>query len=69
MVLEQRVYRGSHESNGEDFPHGATPRSDRGELLADGQVTIAAVNPETLAPRRMPKEMLVTLRGLLSITS
>ncbi|MEM9397438.1 MAG: YbgC/FadM family acyl-CoA thioesterase [Pseudomonadota bacterium] len=64
MVLEQRVYRCSDEMYGENFPDGAPLRSDGGELLADGLVTIAAVNPETLAPRRMPKEMLAKLRAL-----
>jgi tol-pal system-associated acyl-CoA thioesterase len=37
-----------------------------GETLVDAQVTLACVNPETLIPRRIPKDMLATLRAALN---
>lgn len=33
------------------------------ELLVDATVNLACVSPETLSPRRIPKDMLATLRG------
>jgi tol-pal system-associated acyl-CoA thioesterase len=33
------------------------------EILVDGTVTIACVNPQTLRPRRIPAPMLAKLRG------
>jgi tol-pal system-associated acyl-CoA thioesterase len=37
-----------------------------GETLVDAQVTLACVNPDTLTPRRIPKDMLATLRAALN---
>lgn len=33
------------------------------EILVDGTVSIACVDPKSLAPRRIPADMLATLRG------
>ncbi|WP_439102336.1 tol-pal system-associated acyl-CoA thioesterase [Congregibacter sp.] len=33
------------------------------DLIAEAAVSLACVSPETLAPRRIPKEMLATLRA------
>jgi tol-pal system-associated acyl-CoA thioesterase len=36
------------------------------ELIADATVTLACVSPDSLAPRRIPKAMLATLRAALN---
>jgi YbgC/YbaW family acyl-CoA thioester hydrolase len=38
----------------------------RAELLVAGEVTIACVDPRGLRPRRIPADMLATLRGALA---
>ena len=39
-----------------------------GTVLAEAEVSLACVDPATLAPRRIPKDMLATLRAALHRT-
>jgi tol-pal system-associated acyl-CoA thioesterase len=52
------------------FLRGASLRLEQsvrrgGENLVEATVTLACVSPQTLAPRRIPKPMLATLRAAL----